>query len=195
MASIARCAEVFVTDIAPAENGGFVVRDHRLVVHASIDAGKFQERSERLEVAARDRIEQPDLEVRVRAEREQNLVIGVRAEVVEQDPHAYAAVGRFEQRSRQLAARQIVVPDVVLQVERAVSRLSEHDARHDRVDRVLQQVKRTGVRMALLSRREDRAEPCRLRVLKRKGWGPVALRRQAGARGQHQDEDACNETT
>jgi len=49
--------------------------------------------------------------------------------VVEQEPHADTAVGRATHGVQQQAAREVVVPDVVLQVDAADGGIDERDAR------------------------------------------------------------------
>ncbi|MNV51205.1 hypothetical protein D3C71_1432460 [compost metagenome] len=54
------------------------------------------------------------------------LVLGVH--VIEQDPHAHAALCRLVQRLGHEVADQVVVPDVVLQVQAAPGMLGDHRA-------------------------------------------------------------------
>ena len=184
----ARCTEVFVADIAPAEDGGFVIGDQCLVVHAAVDAGELERRSDRLEPAARDRVEEPYLDVGVGAYREQDLVVGVCAQVIDQQAHSDSPVRRPEYGRPKCAPRQVTMPDVVLEVERLVCHFGEYDTGQERIDPVGQQVERAFARMRLLIRGIALAKTRRFCVLLRIGRRAARLRRQARTRDQ-QDSD------
>ena len=65
-------------------------------------------------------IEEPHLDVGMGVERGQRRVDAAGAVVVQQQPHPHAALGGVAQGVEQQRARRILVPDVVLDVERAV---------------------------------------------------------------------------
>ena len=54
-------------------------------------------------------------------------------EVVEQQPHAHAALGRLPERLEQQVADLVAMPDVVLHIERPFGGGGEQDARGERV--------------------------------------------------------------
>jgi len=114
--------EVFVADVAAADDCQAAVGDPRLVVHAAVGAEGSQHQLER----ARDRalahaagIEQPELDVAMGVERQEDAVAAARVDVVDQDAHAHATVGGSDDLVRQQAAGQVASPDIVHQVEAA----------------------------------------------------------------------------
>ena len=123
--------EVFVADIAPTDDRGLVVGSEGLVVHAPVDAFEIHQHSERARRAQRHWIEQPDLEVRVGIEREQMGVVRRGTEIVQQQAHAHAAIGRAQQPLREQPAGLVAVPDVVLHIETLLGRFREHQARDE----------------------------------------------------------------
>ena len=63
--------EVLVSDVATAEHRTLVVRDEGLVVHATIDAREVGQHAQATKHARRDRVEEADLDVRMRIESQQ----------------------------------------------------------------------------------------------------------------------------
>lgn len=83
----------------------------------------------------------------MRVERGQLLVEPDRVVVVEQQPHPHAAVGRSAQGAEQQRAGLVVVPDVVLHVERALGGARKQHARSERVEPVGQRMDAGAARM------------------------------------------------
>ena len=54
-------------------------------------------------------------------------------QIVEQDAHAHAAIGRGDDALRHQPAGRVVVEDVVLEIERVLGMIDQHDAAHQRV--------------------------------------------------------------
>ena len=63
---------------------------------------------------------------------------GAFVQIVEQDAHAHAAIGRGEEMLREQLAGRVAVEDVVLQVDRIFRAVGERKPREQRVDRVRQ---------------------------------------------------------
>ena len=81
------------------------------------------------------RVVQPHLDIGLRRESGQRCVEPRSSVVVEQQAHADAARGPAQGLEQQRAGG-IVVPDVVLHVQRALGRRGQHDARRERVARI-----------------------------------------------------------
>ena len=94
--------------------------------------------------------------------------------VVEQQAHAHAAFGRLPQRLEQQVAGLVGVPDVVLDVERAVGGSGEDGARGERRAGLGDRVDPGVTRMGGSTRPDGAAEPGHLSVAERKGH-PIAL--------------------
>ncbi len=81
---------------------------------------------------ARERVEQPDLQVRRGVQRQQQRIFAGGVQIVEQQAHAHAAQRRVAQRAQQVAAGAVVVDLVVLHVERALGALHQFQPRLQR---------------------------------------------------------------
>ena len=106
-------------------------------MHASIDPPKALEC--RLNLAARSavkRVVNPDLEVRVRVECCKTDVVAGGEHVVDQQAHAHAAVGGLQEFGDERTADDVILDQVVLDVDAALGRLGENNARGKRVDAV-----------------------------------------------------------
>ena len=86
--------EVLIADVATADDRDLAVDRERLVVHAAIEPRKVGKVFERPPAAQAERIEQPDLDVRVRGERRKERVEARGIVVVQQQADAHAAIGR-----------------------------------------------------------------------------------------------------
>jgi hypothetical protein len=133
-------AVVLVADVAAADDRDLVVGRERLVVHAPVDALEVGDEVERARVAVHERVVETHLDVGMRVDRGEARVLSRGGDVVEQKAHAHAARGRAPQRLEHQRAGLVVVPDVVLHVERAVRRLREEGARGERVGRRRQRI-------------------------------------------------------
>jgi len=115
-----RGGEVGVTDIPSADDGHPPVGDPRLVVHPACRAECPEQQLEaalQSVGAAAAGVEQPQLDIRVAVEGKVDRVVAPRIDVVQQQPDAHAAVGGGDDFPAEQAARQVVLPVVVLQVE------------------------------------------------------------------------------
>jgi hypothetical protein len=115
---LARGVEVLVADIAAAPDHKMPVHDPALVVHAVVEAvagaQEFYRITEPAQGAESERVVQADLDGRVPRERRQRAFGPPHVEVVQQQPHPHAAVGRPEHLSDQQPARHVLVPNVIL---------------------------------------------------------------------------------
>src|SRR5438105_9123493 len=84
------------------------------------------------------RIAQPPLDVGVRVQRGEDCVEPARVVVVELEPNADAAVSRSTECLEEQAARQVIMTDVVLHVERMLGGIGEEHARRKRVASIAQ---------------------------------------------------------
>ncbi|MCY1295647.1 hypothetical protein D9M70_449960 [compost metagenome] len=179
-------AEVFVADIAPADDRGDAVGGERLVVHAPVQAPEIGQEIERLGLAQHKRVEDPHFDLRMGVHGREQLIHAGQAVVVEQQAHAHAAVGGLVQRLQQQRAGQVVAPDVVLHVERALRRACQVDARGEGGLGVVQRVDAAEPGLAG-QRGRDRAAQRRGRGLGGRdggGFGAVVQRRQRAAAQQ-----------
>ncbi len=109
--------EIAVADIPPADDRDAVVRDEGLVVHTVGDPLEIEQRVEQLGLAAGEGIEQPHLDVRMRAQPLELVVRPFQVHVVEQQADADAAFRSVDHRGEHFTSRAIRPPDVVLQIE------------------------------------------------------------------------------
>jgi hypothetical protein len=117
-------------------------------------------------------------------------------EIVEQDAHAHAAVGRGDDALCDETARRVVVEDVVLKIERVRRVVDEHDAAHERVRVADQRAEsrivsvRGGFRRHVTRRRRvgDRRQRgrCRLREI---GAQRSAAARECTEQREHGDSE------
>ena len=93
-------AEVLVAEVAPADDGRGIVGHEHLVVHAVVEPGgiaeELREPAEAERSAAQERIEDPYLDVAMARERGEGEIAADRVDVVDEHPHAHAAVRRGE---------------------------------------------------------------------------------------------------
>ena len=136
-----RRAEVLVADVAPADDRRLAVGGERLVVHAAVRPGEVGQVTEPRGARITNGLKSRTSMSRVRIERGERRVEAGGVVVVEQQPHAHAAVGRRAQRSSNSSVPDhVLVPDVVLDVERAFGGLGQPHARRERVARVGQRI-------------------------------------------------------
>ena len=119
--------EVLVAEVTPAHDGGGVVRDPQLVVHAAVQpraAADELEEPRQPERAAREKgIEDAHLDVRMHREGGKIEVLADGVHVVHQQPHPHAAVGCPQRLIQQQLRGHVLADDVVLQIERALGSL------------------------------------------------------------------------
>ena len=194
--------EVFVADVAAADQRDPAVDDPRLVVHAVVDAEEtlhhFQQAPHAAAVA--ERVVQPHLDVRVRVQRQQRRVEPLGIDVVEQQAHAHATLGRGVHLARQQVADQVVVPHVVLQVQAAPGQACRGGARGERVQAVGQQGRRglAGVRGQVRRQFAVDRRLCRLQRQRRAGrtggaWGQAVGQQQSAEHEQQQRQHASTQ--
>ena len=133
--------EILVGDVAPAEHGHRAIGDEQFVVHAVVDALPVTHRGDEARhlaaVALHDEgVEDAHLDVGVRCKGLQQSVLPGGVVVVDQQPHAHAALRGVTQRTQQPAAGVVVLEVVVLQVQR---HLRAPRQLHPRVQRIAAQ--------------------------------------------------------
>ncbi len=120
-------AEILVADVATPHDRELRVRGEGLVVHPAVQPLEMGDVAERFEAAVRVRVVETNLDVGVRVENGEDRVQPLDAVVVEQHPHAHAALGGIPELLEQEEPGDVGMPDVVLHVERALRRAREHD--------------------------------------------------------------------
>ncbi len=80
---------------------------------------------------------------------QQDRVIGLRADVVKQHAHPHTAVCGAQQRVGEDAPGQVVVPDVVLDIQRTLRRIGQDDACQEGIDAASQRAKAALARVSL----------------------------------------------
>ena len=85
-----------------------------------------------------ERIEEPDLNVGMGVERGNPVVQTGGVVVVEQQPHTHATIGGAVERLEQQRSGHVVVPDVVLHVQRMLGGTGEQHACREGVETFLQ---------------------------------------------------------
>jgi sulfur carrier protein ThiS len=145
--------EVFVGQVAPADDGERAVGDQQLVVHAVIQAAVVPQRvegpAERAFAPAGERVVQANFDVRHRAQSEQQRVQADRVRVVDEQPHAHAALARVAQLAQQRAADAVVADQVGLHVDRRLRSAQQFEPRVEREVGLRQRAKSrlTGLRL------------------------------------------------
>ena len=110
--------------------------------------GKSVQEADEFGLANHERIEQANFDVRMRFERGQRRVERRGdAEVVQQQAHTHAAIGGFMEFFEQQGAGQVVAPDVVLDVQRALRRADQIHASRKRHMRIGERIDAGGARM------------------------------------------------
>lgn len=108
--------EVFVADVAPADDAGAVVGGEGFVVHTAVYAGKVGKVAQSAPFADEKGVEQADLDVGMGVEGGEDVVHAVGVVVIQQEAHAHATLGGLLQLVQELLACGVVVPNVVLRV-------------------------------------------------------------------------------
>ena len=119
--------EIFITDIAPADDGNGAIDDKGLVVHAPVHPQRIERIAQPLWAAHGGGVEQPHMHVRHRVQRREDRVHPGDAIVVQQQPHPHAAFGGIAQRAQQHHPRHVVVPDVIHHVDRPLGPIGQQD--------------------------------------------------------------------
>ena len=115
---------------------------------------------------------------------EQDCIGGHRAEIVEQQAHAHAAVGCAEQTFEQNFADQILVPDEILHIEAALRRIRQDQSRSDGVVRVRERVKPRLPRMRRHARPHHHRQRGALVAFHRRGSSVFGALGKTTARGE-----------
>ncbi len=113
-------------------------------MHPPVDALEAEGALARLgqrPVARDPGVEHAHVDVRVRRQRRETVVLGARVEVVEQEAHADTAVGGIEQDLSEVCAGEVRVPDVRLHVEALRRVPGALHAHHEGLGTVAQQAK------------------------------------------------------
>jgi hypothetical protein len=137
-----------------------------------------------------ERVEEPYLDVRVRGKTGEERVGAGGVEVVHQQPHAHAAVGRIAQGTQQVAAGLVVLHKVVLHVDGALRAAREFDARVQRELRHRQQPEPAQRLTGRGSRLHETAERGVRAIADCDGGFALHVDGQSGAAGHAQRDDA-----
>ncbi len=135
---LAAGVEIFVAQVATADHRHRVVGDPQLVVHAPVQALRVAEVFEHMQQAegasAGEGVEDAHLDMGEARQRGQVEVLALRVEVVDQQPHAHAALRRAQHARQQQLRAGVVAHDVVLQIQRVQGRLGQAHACGEGVD-------------------------------------------------------------
>ena len=182
--------EVGVAEVAAAGDRDRVVGHQHLAVHAAVDARQLGERGQHArdgrEASGRQGVVEPHLDPRHARERQQQWLLARGVEVVDQQPHAHAALGRGGAHALQQGTRRIIAAhEVVLQVQRALGAVDQRGQRVEGFGAVDQRPQAGALRV----RRRLLHEPVERRARGRQGVRvrPLDRRRQAGTAGQRED--------
>jgi hypothetical protein len=182
--------EIFVTQIAAADDGNTAVGQPQLVVHAPMLLRQVHQAADTAGNARFTaqvlRIEQADFDVRVRSECCNGVVQAVAGGVVQQNAHSHAAVCGLEQLIDQGARAQAVVNDVVLQIQAGFGVANQFGAGLEGIAAVGQQTE-TGTTVMGLRHGLNRAAESR--CLRRRSLAGLILGANVGTTGHAQ----CNQ--
>ena len=92
-------------------------------------------------------------------ETRQRIVQARRVVVVQQQPHLHAAPGRLQQRAEQQASRHIVLPDVILHIQRALRFAHQQIAGRESVEPVRQRMNAAQAGVAGTARADNLLKP------------------------------------
>lgn len=171
-------SEIFVADIAAADDGHLAVGGETLVVHPPVQSQEIGEIAEHFRLSEHEGIEQPDLDVGMPVERREDGVEPGDAIVIQQHAHAHAAVGCLPHGLQHQCAGKIAVPDVILNIETACRRACKEDARGKSVAAVIEHMDAGQPRMAFRQRRSPTPERRIACIAQMPGYGPRFKRRQ-----------------
>ena len=93
-----------------------------------VDPPEVGQEADQIRAAMREGIEQADLDVRMGVERGDGRVEILQVDVVDQDPHAHAAVGSANEAVDEVSAGRVGFPEEVLDVESLLREVGERDA-------------------------------------------------------------------
>ncbi len=160
------CGKIFIADVAATDDGGHAVNGKALVVHTPIKTGKIGEIAERAQGAERERIKQANGDVRMAIQLAENVVQPHGVVVIQQQPHLHTAIGGVQQRAEQQAARHVVLPDVILHIQRLLGHLHQQIAGGKGVQAITERMNTAFARMASQPRRNCPCQPVRRGVLR-----------------------------
>ena len=125
--------KILVGHVAPANHSHGAVGNEQLVVHAVVNpfpvAHRRQEARGRAQFSQTAKgVEQAYLHILVGRKREEQIVLAAGVEIVDQQPHAHAAIRGVAQRTQQPAPGFVVFEVVVLHVQRHLGAPRQLDA-------------------------------------------------------------------
>ena len=186
--------EILVAQIAPADDGRAVVRQPQFVMHAPVLQRQVEQAPGRAGDAGTatqmQRVEQANLDLRMRRQRGDDLVETIAGGVVEQDAYAHATVGSLEQFLDEHSRADAVVDDVVLQIEADLRVADQLGAGSERFGAVGQQAEAGA---AFIRRGLSLNRTAKRRAAGRQGLAGLALHIDTGAAGERQHEDQKQE--
>ena len=112
--------EVFIADIAPTDHGHLVVDREGLVVHAMVNPPEIKEVVQPARTAMAQRVKQAHFDIFMRCECGERGIETLGAVIIQQEANAHATISRLPNRLKQQDAGRIVVPDVILRIDRAL---------------------------------------------------------------------------
>ncbi len=87
-------------------------------MHPPVEAGEVGEIAQRAQGTKGERIEQPDGNVGMVIQLRQRIIQPWRIVIVQQQPYDHPAIGGLQHGTEQQPARHIVLPDIVLYIQR-----------------------------------------------------------------------------
>lgn len=124
-------AEVFVADIATADNGEAVIGDEHFVVHAAIEFAEVEDEIEESghgALAEVDGVEEFDVDVGVMGECGHVFVFAGEDEIIDEEADADAAICGGDEACDEEAAGFVILPNEVLGVDGAGGVIGEGEA-------------------------------------------------------------------
>lgn len=190
--------EILVTYVAASGHGNGVIADEELVVHPIVEPAGLEQvldSAQEGEILPCDlRIEDANFDVRVCNERPY-LGVAVDSElVIEQEPHAYAAVCGRQQRREQKLACGVLLQHEILDIERPFRLLRDPQSHGEAVGPIHQQIEAglPGVFAGERVKTPAKRRRLRLRQCRRRGLRRVEAGRQRCAPG-HQHRRGKND--
>ena len=125
--------KILVGDVASADDRRLIVDGKGLVVHAPVRRLEVQQEVQHRAAAARDGIEEANLDVRVLIEPQQVLVLDRREHVVEQEANPNTAIRRLDELAGEDQSGAVVLDQEILCIDAALGLVDQRKTCTERV--------------------------------------------------------------
>jgi hypothetical protein len=161
-------------------------------VHPPVAAIEIAHEVDQAHVAGREGIEEPDLDRRVRIQLQERPVETHGVQVVQKEAHPHAAFRRIQHGREQDPPGRVVVPAVVLDIERPLGRAHEPEIGRKGIARMSEETEAGKPRMRRLQRRRTKAQPGSLGIGQAEARLPFDFGKSSGTGDEeHEQAERC----